>query len=80
MAAHAVQKHEIEKVVAEATGEQYTASASVNAEGVPDFCGIYRASIRPILLAVIAFLRLFKKAWAEAIATAVAFLDGVCPA
>jgi hypothetical protein len=55
-------------------------SGAMSAEALPNFCGIYRSKIRPILMAIISFLKIFHKDWAAALAQVVAFLDGICPA
>jgi len=70
----------VDKILNEAKPfDAESGSGAGAAAALPNFCGIYRSKIRPILLAIIAFLKIFHKDWATALAQVVAFLDGICP-
>jgi hypothetical protein len=72
---------DIDKILAEAKVQELPAAAQqgVGIELIPDFCAIYRTKVRPILIIVIAFLKVINKAWADALAAIVAFADKACP-
>jgi len=75
-----IQKGDVDKVLAEARVQELSASATaIGAEAIPDFCGIYKSKVRPIVMVVIGFLKVINKQWAEALAAIVAFVDKVCP-
>ncbi|HVF49669.1 MAG TPA: hypothetical protein VNA19_06260 [Pyrinomonadaceae bacterium] len=74
----------VQKILRQARPQEDTGQATRGmtrggvATAIPDFCKNYRATIRPILMAIIGMLKIFKKQWAETLAQVVAFLDMVC--
>lgn len=77
-----IQRSDIDKVLAEAKVQEVpvAAAALIDAEAIPDFCGIYRSRVRPVVMVVIGILKVINKAWADAVAAIVAFVDKLCPA
>lgn len=70
----------VQKILNEAKPyESKEGGAALTTAAMPDFCGIYRSNIRPVLMGIISFLKFFNKDWATALAQVVAFLDGICP-
>jgi hypothetical protein len=58
-----------------------TKAATVKAISIAQFPALYKSTVRPILLAVVGFLRLFRRGdAANALAQAVAFIDLVVDA
>jgi hypothetical protein len=77
--AHVVSAKGVQAVLEEAASAGASLAAAPTAVAdIPDFCAIYRRDIRPLLIAAIAVLRLFKPDWAEALAKVLAFVDGIC--
>jgi len=74
-----VTKNEIDRIVAEARVIELPEPVDTATLAVPDFCGIYKGRVRPILMVIIGFLKFVNKAWAEAVAAVVAFVDKLCP-
>ncbi|HEX5705907.1 MAG TPA: hypothetical protein VFX96_01325 [Pyrinomonadaceae bacterium] len=69
----------IQKVLREAKAPADTSTAKAGAAAaIPDFCAAWRSKIRPLLMAAIGILKIFNKKAAEALAAAVAFIDGIC--